>query len=47
MSFVGKKLEVLFDRNLDVESSAIIEYFQDKNAKPLKTGPALAKQIFE
>ena len=25
--------EVLFDRNLDVESSAIIEYFQDKNER--------------
>ena len=25
--------EVLLDRNLDVESSAIIEYFQDKNER--------------
>ena len=45
----------LFKRSTSIPESSdkhiflvfLEKYFQDKNAKPLKTGPALVKQIFE
>ena len=40
-----EKLKILNDYNKYLVF--LEKYFQDKNAKPLKTGPALAKQIFE
>ena len=40
-----EKLQILNDYNKYLVF--LEKYFQDKNAKPLKTGPALAKQIFE
>ena len=40
-----EKLQILNDYNKYLVF--LEKYFQDKNAKPLKTGPALVKQIFE
>ena len=40
-----EKLQILNDYNKYLVF--LEKYFQDKNAKPLKTGSALVKQIFE